>query len=108
MITQEQAERAQEFVFDIAPEIAQAKAEVTYLEEFRKSKKSILMRAFKAAEPKASAPMCEAYAYSHDEYIEVIVGLKVAVEKFEKLRFEVESARMKVNIWQTQSANQRV
>ena len=108
MIDQEMAERAQQFVFDKAEEVAKAKAELAYLTEFRKSKKSMLAKAFKAANPKAAVDTCYDYAYSHDDYIEVLVGIKIATENHEKLRFEVESARMKVNIWQTQSANQRV
>ena len=108
MITQEEAERAQQFVFDKAEEIAESKAKLTYLTEFRKSKKSILSNAYRKANPKATIPQCEDYAYSHDEYIEVLTGIQIAAEEFEKLRFQIESARMKTNIWQTQSANQRV
>lgn len=112
MIDQREAEKAQQFVFDQAEELAKAKAELAYLEEFRKSQKAMLskrhMEESVRAGVKAPEWMCADYAYSHKDYLEVLVGIRVATERFEKLRFEVESARMKVNIWQTQSANQRV
>ena len=54
---------------------AQAKAEVTYLEQYRKSKKAIL---FASAMGNTIADK-ESYAYSHPEYLELLEGLKAAV-----------------------------
>ena len=108
MIDQHAAEKAQEFVFDNAETIAKAKAEMNYLEEFRKSKRSILQKAYREEVPKSTIQQCEDYAQSHPDYLEILIDIRVATEVFEKIRFEIESARMKVNIWQTQSANQRV
>jgi uncharacterized protein (UPF0179 family) len=108
LISQESAEKAQQFVFDAAEEAASAKANVAYLEHFLKSKKAILCTEFRSNNSKATVAQCEDYAYSHPEYIELLDGLKVAIESHEKLRYQIESARMKASIWQTQSANQRV
>lgn len=107
MIDQQTAENAQEFVFHNAPDIAKAKAELEYLTEFRKSKKAILSNEFRLGNPKAPQWQCDNYAYSNAEYLEVLQGLKEATEAYEELRFKIESAKMKVQIWQTQSANQR-
>ena len=59
------------------PEYAKAKAERVYIEQFRKSKKAILMR--EALKLKTQSEK-EQYAYAHPDYIELLKGLKEAVE----------------------------
>jgi uncharacterized membrane protein YccC len=103
MITDEQAEAAANFIRDNAQRYGEAKAARRYLEEYRKTQKSILMNQ-KKGDPQH---VRESYAYAHDDYIVNLQGLKEAVEIEEKLRWQMESAKIKTEIWRTQSANNR-
>ena len=91
--------RAIDYVIANAGKFAQAKANRIYLEEFRKSKKALLMN--QSTEKTVNAR--EQYAYSHDEYLALLEGLKAAVEVEEKLKWELEAARLRVEIFKTQS-----
>lgn len=82
---------------------AQAKAEVTYLEQFRKSKKAIL---FASAMGNTIADK-ESYAYSHPEYLELLEGLKAAVEEAERLRWMLVAAQARIDVWRSQEASNR-
>lgn len=99
-------ERALTYLRDKAKEYAIALAEKEYLKEFRKSKKAILMN---EAELKGitAANKQESYAYSHKEYLELLAGLKVAIEREAELRHMVKAAELKIEVWRTQQANQR-
>ena len=103
MITDEAAELALDFLKVSAKAYAKAKAERIYLDEFRKSKKAILMR----ASGDQSAAAQERDAYAHPEYQGLLLGLKAAVEEEENLRWKIASAELQISIWQTQSANSR-
>ncbi len=103
MISDEQAELALDFLKVSAKAYAKAKAERIYLEEFRKSKKAILMK----ASEETSAVAQERDAYAHPEYQELLQGLKVAVENEENLRWKIASAELQIELWRTQSANNR-
>ena len=59
---------------------SQAKANRVHLEAFRKSKKAILMSDYAKDNPKASIAEQEREAYAHKDYIDLLDGLKVAVE----------------------------
>lgn len=95
--------KAVEYILKNAGRFAKAKAERIYLEEFRKSKKALLMSQSTAEAANAR----EQYAYSHQEYIELLEGLKQAVEIEEKLRWDLIAAQARVEIWRTESANAR-
>lgn len=82
---------------------AQAKAEVTYLEEFRKSKKAML---YGSAMGKTVTDR-ENQAYSHPEYLELLEGLKAAVEKAEGLRWMLVAAQARIDVYRTQEASNR-
>lgn len=103
MITDAYIEKALDFIRDNAPALAQAKANRVHLEEFRKTKKAILFR----EAPEGTIQAREAYAYSHAEYIELIDGLKAAVEEEERLRWLMKAAEFKIDVWRTQQANNR-
>jgi len=49
----------------------------------------------------------EQYAYSHPEYLLLLDGLKAAVEVEEKLKWDLIGAQARIEIWRTQSANNR-
>ena len=103
MITDEAAELALDFLKVSAKAYAKAKAERIYIEEFRKSKKAILMK----ASGDQSAAAQERDAYAHPEYQELLLGIKASVEEEENLRWKIASAELQISIWQTQSANSR-
>lgn len=95
--------RAVDYILANAGKFAAAKAQRVYLEEFRKSKKAILM-----AQSDATAAVArEQYAYSHEDYLALLGGLKAAIEVEEKLRWDLIGAQARIEIWRTQSANNR-
>lgn len=103
MIDTHTVESALDFLRDNATKIAKARAERIYLEHFRKSKKAILF-ADAVGETVAAK---EQWALRHKDYLELLDGLKVAVEEDEKLRFLSAAAEAKIEVWRTIQANQR-
>lgn len=97
--------KALDYLRDTAPAYAKAKAERVYLEEFRKSKKAMLMKAVEAQYPSAVAQEREALA--HPEYLELLDGLRVATEEEEKLRWLIEAARARCEIWRSLESSRR-
>ena len=96
-------DKAVDYIVHNAGQFAAAKAERCYIEEFRKSKKALLMCESTAK----SAVEREQFAYSHDDYIELLTGLKAAIETEERLKWELIGAQLRVEIWRTRSANDR-
>ena len=82
---------------------AQAKAERIFLEEFRKSKKALLMQKHKDESIGAQ----EREAYAHPEYRELLEGLRAAIEREEKLRWDLIAAQARVDVWRSQEASKR-
>ena len=95
--------KAVDYIIANAKKFAKAKAERVYLEEYRKSLKAILMK--RSMESAVNAQ--EREAYSHDDYVALLVGLKEAVEIEEKLRWDLIGAQARVEIWRTEQANNR-
>ena len=91
------------FIIKNSERFAKAKAERVYLEEFRKSKKALLMST--CTEPTAVAR--EQWAYSHPEYITLLDGIKESVEIEEQLRWSLIAAQMRVEVWRSENANNR-
>jgi hypothetical protein len=86
---------------------AQAKAKRIYLEEFRKSKKALMMKdALTRGIEAANAQEREAYA--HPEYIALLEGLALAIEQEETIKWGMEAARMRVEIYRTEEATNRL
>ena len=102
-VTDEQAVKANDFIRDNAGEIAKAKAERVYLEEYRKTQKALLINSF----PGGTILEKESYAYAHKDYIVVLDGLRSAVEKEEELRWKMIAAQAKIEMWRTFQANAR-
>ena len=96
-------DKAVDYIIANAGKFAHAKSQRVYLEEFRKSKKAILMGQSDAK----TAVEREQYAYAHEEYLALLCGLKAAVEVEEKLRWDLIAAQARVEIWRTKSANNR-
>ena len=96
--------KAIDYIIQNAGKFARAKANRVYIEEFRKSKKAILMQL--SGQKVISAQ--ERDAYAHDEYVELLDALREAVEIEEKLRWDLISAQARVEVWRTEQANNRV
>ena len=97
------ANEAIDFIYKNAKPFAQAKAQRIYLEEFRKSKKALLMRL--SGESAVNAR--EQYAYSHAEYLTLLEGIKEAVEIEEALRWQMVAAQARVEVWRSEEASAR-
>jgi len=102
MITDTEAEAANEYIMDNAGAFAKAKAEYLYLEQFRKSKKALIF-----LQKTGTVAEREAHAYGDPDYISLLDGIKVAVETMETLRWKIEASSLKIEIWRTQQANNR-
>lgn len=104
-MTESKTENAINWIRDHASEYAKAKSDRVYLEQFRKSKKAMLIQSAPDAHKTAQAK--ESYAYSHAEYIEILEALRLAVEREERLRFMIRAAELKFEQWRTIQANNR-
>lgn len=98
--------RSLDFIRDNATAYAKAKAERVYLENFRKSKKALLMRAAEMRGHKTAA-IQEREAYADEGYIEVLAALQVATEKEEALRWLMTAAEAKIEAWRTIESTRR-
>jgi hypothetical protein len=99
--------KALDWIRDNAQEMAQAKATRVQLEEFRKSKKALLMR---DAEKTGinSAVGQEREAYAHPEYIRLLDDLKIAVEVEERMRWMMVAAQLKIEVWRSLESSRRI
>lgn len=102
MITDRDAEKAADWIRDNATQIAEAKANRVYLEEYRKSIKAILFCSMEG-----SAAERENKSYAHEKYTNHLNDLKNGVIADEELRALKCAAEMKIEVWRTQQANQR-
>jgi len=96
-------QKAVDYILSSSGKYAAAKAQRVYLEEFRKSKKAILM----GQSPAKTSAEREQYAYAHEDYLALLGGLKAAIEVEEKIRWDMVAAQARVEIWRTQCANNR-
>lgn len=94
---------AVDFLIKNAAAYAKAKSQVTYLEEFRKSKKAIL---FGSAIGNTVTDR-ENKAYSHPEYLALLDGLREAVEEAERLKWMLVAAQARIDVWRSQEASNR-
>lgn len=92
-----------DFILKHSAAFAQAKAQRVYIEEFRKSKKALLM----GQSTEASAVAREQFAYAHPEYQELLLGLKAAIEAEESLKWQLTAAQARVEVWRSQEASNR-
>jgi len=95
--------KAIQYLIDTAPIYAKSKADRMFLEEFRKSKKAQLMS-------QAGTEVLgkqETFAYAHQEYVEILEGIRQAVEKEENYRWMLTAAQAKIEVWRTQQYSMR-
>ena len=94
---------AVDYIIKHSREYALAKANVVYLEQFRKTQKAICFQ----SSLRTTMAEKEADAYAHKDYIAVLDGLKDAVEAAERLRWMLVAAQARVEIWRSQEASNR-
>lgn len=102
-ITDDEVEKALDYLRDNADAAAQAAADRIYMAEYRKSLKSMLMQ----ERPLDPLGAQERYAYAHKKYIDHLDALKTAVFEEEKHKFLREAARAKIDVYRTMQADQR-
>lgn len=85
---------------------AAAKAQMTYLAEFRKSQLAILMKKY-AARGVETAVAQDREARADPEYLQVLEGLKDATEIAERERWALRIAEMGFEGWRTLEATKR-
>lgn len=97
-------QKAIQYLIDTAPLYAKSKADRMFLEEFRKSRKAQL-------QSQAGTEVIgkqETYAYAHPEYIQILEGIREAVEKEETYRWMMTAAQAKIEVWRTQQYSARL
>jgi hypothetical protein len=100
-------EEAAETIRQIAPAYGEAKAQRVYLDEFKRTKRALLMKdALKLGIESAAAQEREAYA--DPAYHQLLKGLAVAIEQEETLKWQLEAARLDIEIWRTREATNRM
>jgi hypothetical protein len=91
------------YIYMNAPEYAKSKGQLAQLETYKSSLKAIMMK--KSSEQSLGGQEREAYA--SQEYQDLCVAIGKATEDAEKLKWQLEAAKMRFQAWQTESANNR-
>ena len=94
-------------IAEVSKRHAEAEAEKSYLMEYRKSLKSLLM--IKAEKEDAKMPIAkqERYAYAHPKYVELLEGLKVAIERAVRFRHQFTVMNMEFEAERSKNARAR-
>jgi hypothetical protein len=104
MITDDEAEKAADYLRDSARVAARAAANSEYLSEYRKVIKAQIMREHDDLPLGAQ----EREAYADSRYESHLKVLKDAIEEAEYHRWMMKAADTKISTWQTQSRNARI
>jgi hypothetical protein len=102
-INEKSATAAREFIWKNASILGKASADKSYLEAFLKSKLALLMK----ESTESSFAGKEMDAKAHPDYIALLHGIKLAQEQEITLKWQMESAKITVEIYRTESANNR-
>ena len=89
--------KAIQFIAENSRAYAKAKAQRVLIENSLRSVKARLMNESGAK----TLGDREAEAYAHEDYLVQVRGLAEAVEEEERLRWLMEAAKMKVEVWRT-------
>ena len=103
MITDKEAQESIDFLREHAEEIAKATARIAYIDNAIKRVKAQGM----ANSDKKTLGDREIDAYLSTEYEEINKGLQVAVHAKEKIKWEMESHKMRFEKWRTEQFNMR-
>lgn len=103
MITEEEIDKAVNYIHQNAKLAAKAKATREFLDDFTKHLESRLAR--DSGESSVSAR--EMIARASDEYLEHLKELRAAIEKDEEYRNLMKAAEIIFDKWRTEQSNQR-
>jgi len=96
--------KAIQFLIDTAEPYSKAKATRIFLEGFLKSRKAQLMS-------QAGTEVLgkqETFAYAHADYIEILEGIREAVEREERFRYLMAAAQARIEVWRTEQYSARM
>jgi hypothetical protein len=103
-MTEDEAQRAIDFLRDNAPKFAEAKAERTYIENYLKVVKAKEM----SNSDKKTLGDREIDAYMSMEYETQLRGLRAAVAIEEELKYRMEAAKLRFEHYKIECFNNRV
>ena len=106
-MSQKEINDAVDYLYTHGQKYAQAKANLTYMEEYRKTLKAKLMKEAMANGAR-SAATAEMEAYSDKAYVKHLEAIKQAVEAAEGYRWGLISAQARVDVWRSLEASNRV
>ena len=95
--------KALDFIRDNSSKYAQAKADVVYVMEYRKSLKAILMSQSIAKTQSER----EAEAYANEDYLSHLHAIREAVAVAEQLRWLMVAAESKIEVWRSLESTAR-
>ena len=103
MISEDEVEKCVDFLRDSAPLIAQARANAGHMEDYTKVVKAKIMR------ENAGLPLGaqEREAFADARYEAHLDAKKIADEEYERLRWLMDARQAKIDVWRTQSSNNR-
>lgn len=100
-------EQSAQSIREKAPAYGAAKAQRVYLEEFKRTKRALLMKESLSMGYEAANAQ-EREAYADPSYQQLLKGLAAAIEQEETLRWELESHRLDIEIFRTREATNRM
>ncbi len=103
MITEEEVNKALEWLVSNADKAAEARAHRQYLEDFSRTIKAEIMSEH-IDEPVNAQ---ERHAYADGRFKTHLEGLKAAIKEDERFRWLKDTAIAKLDCWRTQQANLR-
>ena len=103
MIDEQAVENTLNWMLEKVGTLAKAIADRKYLEDYRKVKLAILIQ----EAPAGTVSSREAWATSHEDYAEVLQGLRAAVEQEAELKHMFTIAEARIEVWRTIQANNR-
>jgi hypothetical protein len=106
-MSQKEINDAVDYIYTHGQKYAHAKANLTYMEEYRKTLKAMLMKQALADGAK-SAAVAEMEAYADAKYKQHLEDLKTAVEEAEGYRWGLVSAQARVEVWRSLEASNRI
>lgn len=92
-------DKAVNFIIKESKNFAKAKANRVFIENFLRSKKSLLMQKSDSTVMAAQ----ERDAYAHPDYISLLEGLRAATEVEETLKWQLTAAQARIEIWKANS-----
>ena len=103
MVSEQEAQRAIDYIRDSAPKFAQAKAERVYIENYLKVVKAKEM----SNSDKKTLGDREMDAYMSMDYEAQLQAMRDAVAIEEELKYRMEAAKLRFEHWRVEQFNQR-